>query len=188
MTDAFVNYINETLCEFQIEADRVATSDIEAGIRTIIKDILDAIKETVPTFEMSDVIPTGSFYEGTKIGAPDEFDFMIALKQLTGPDKLNLHRGCSDWYPQIELKQGMVFSRKYMVNTFINDEQRHKNYLGSSRILVLYFWREVREMLKRKTFSIDTARGTISSDSCQKKKIGVLLQTQSEKVITKAKE
>lgn len=111
MTDAFVKYINKTLCEFQIEADRVATSDIEAGIRTIIKDILDAIKETVPTFEMSDVIPTGSFYEGTKIGAPDEFDFMIVLKQLTGPDKLNLHRGCSDWYPQIELKQGMVFSR-----------------------------------------------------------------------------
>lgn len=35
---------------------------------------------------MSDVIPTGSFYEGTKIGAPDEFDFMIVLKQLTGPD------------------------------------------------------------------------------------------------------
>lgn len=77
MTDAFVKYINKTLCEFQIEADRVATSDIESGIRTIIKDILDAIKETVPTFEMSDVIPTGSFYEGTKIGAPDEFDFMI---------------------------------------------------------------------------------------------------------------
>lgn len=44
MTDAFVKYINKTLCEFQIGADRVATSDIEAGIRTIIKDILDAIK------------------------------------------------------------------------------------------------------------------------------------------------
>lgn len=187
MTDAFVKYINKTLCEFQIEADRVATSDIEAGIRTIIKDILDAIKETVPTFEMSDVIPTGSFYEGTKIGAPDEFDFMIVLKQLTGPDKLNLHRGCSDWYPQIELKQGMVFSRKYMVNTFINDEQRHKNYLGSSRFLVLYFWREVREMLKRKTFSIDTARGTISSDSCQKKKLVFFYKHKVKKSLPKPK-
>lgn len=164
MTDEFIQYVYETRCEFQIEADRVATSDIEAGIRTIINDILESIKDTTPTFEVSDVIPTGSFYEGTKIGAPDEFDFMILLKKLTGPDKINLHRGCSDWYPKIELQKGVTFSQRYMVNIRFNDEKRHENFLGSSRILVLFFWREIRELLKRKTFSIDTSRGTISSE------------------------
>lgn len=139
MTDEFVKYVYGTRCKFQNDADKLAMSDIEAGIRTIIKDILESIKETVPTFEMSDVIPTGSFYEGTKIGAPDEFDFMIVLKQLTGPDKLNLHRGCSDWYPQIELKNGVEFSRRYMVNTYHDDEKRHENFFGSFRIPVLYF-------------------------------------------------
>lgn len=54
--------------------------DIEVGIRMIIKDILDVIKEIVLIFEMLDVILIGSFYEGMKIGVLDEFDFMIVLK------------------------------------------------------------------------------------------------------------
>lgn len=54
--------------------------DIEVGIRMIIKDILDVIKEIVLIFEMLDVILIGSFYEGMKIGVLDEFGFMIVLK------------------------------------------------------------------------------------------------------------
>lgn len=36
---------------------------------------------------MADIITTGSCYEGTKIGPPDTFDFMITLARLLEPTK-----------------------------------------------------------------------------------------------------
>lgn len=130
------------------------------------------IEKTAPEFKILDIIPTGSSYEGTKNEAPNEFDFMLILKELSGPDKLNLHQGCSDWYPQIELRKEVSFPRKYMVNVnYTNRDNEYEQFLGSPRIVVQNFWKRIHQLTQETTFRVDTPRGKIYSKPCERKKL-----------------
>lgn len=145
MAERFLQYVHESRCKFRVEADRTSTNEIESGIRFLINDIVKRIEKTAPEFKILDIIPTGSSYEGTKNEPPNEFDFMLILKELSGPDKLYLHQGCSDWYPQIELRKEVNFPRKYMVNVnYTNRDNEYEQFLGSPRIVVQNFWKRIK--------------------------------------------
>ena len=174
MGEKFVNYVYETMCEFQVEANRTATADIENGVREMIQKISSDLKDTHPEFEIADVIPTGSFYEGTKIGAPDEFDFMLTLAKLSKSDKITLKPGCSVWYPHIKLQPGVEFPRKYMVNICYNGEYKDKDFLGNPKIIVLNFWKEITKVavsMKESFFKLKLPQGTMSVELCESKKL-----------------
>lgn len=94
---------------------------------------------------MADIIPTGSFYEGTKIGAPDEFDFMLTLAKLSGTDKISLQPGCSSWYPYIKLQPGVEFPQKYKINNFYEEQMKNKDFLGNPRFVATDFWKEIAD-------------------------------------------
>ena len=47
---------------------------IQRRVRKVIKAILLEVRRENPFF-MTTLINSGSFYEGTKVGKPDEFDF-----------------------------------------------------------------------------------------------------------------
>lgn len=85
MAERILQYVHESRCKFRVEADRTSTNEIESGIRFLINDIVKRIEKTAPEFKILDIIPTGSSYEGTKNEAPNEFDFMLILKELSGP-------------------------------------------------------------------------------------------------------
>jgi hypothetical protein len=44
------------------------------NIQIIVQALLRELGDTNPIFRISKIIPTGSFYENTKVGSPDEFD------------------------------------------------------------------------------------------------------------------
>lgn len=75
MGEDFLILAYKSKCELEINKEK--TSDIETGVRQMIELILQRVKIRYPVFEVTDIIPTGSFYEGTKKGAPNEFDFML---------------------------------------------------------------------------------------------------------------
>lgn len=172
MAEGFLQYVHESRCKFRFEADRTSTDEIESGIRFLLNDIVKRIEKTAPEFKILDIIPTGSSYEGTKNEAPNEFDFMLILKELSGPGKLNLHQGCSDWYPQIELRKDVSFPRKYMVNVnYTNRENEYEKFLGSPRIAVQNFWKRIQQLIQETTFRVDTPRGKLSVKPCEGRKL-----------------
>lgn len=58
---------------------------------------------------------------------------MLILKELSGPGKLNLHQGCSDWYPQIELRKDVRLLRKCMVNVnYTNKDNEYEQFFRKS--------------------------------------------------------
>lgn len=172
MAEGFLQYVHESRCKFRFEADRTSTDEIESGIRFLINDIVKRIEKTAPEFKILDIIPTGSSYEGTKNEAPNEFDFMLILKELSGPGKLNLHQGCSDWYPQIELRKHVNFPRKYMVNVnYTNRENEYEQFLGSPRIVVQNFGKKIQQLIQETTLRVDTPRGKLSVKPCEGRKL-----------------
>lgn len=133
-------------CEFQVMVNDIVTADIEDGVRKMIEFVLQQLKQRCPEFEVADIIPTGSFYEGTKVGAPDEFDFMLTLAKLSVADKISLHPGCSVWYPHIKLQPEVDFPSQCKVNVRLDGKQsKDKDFLGNPRFVVLDFWKEIKK-------------------------------------------
>jgi len=58
---------------------------IQRRVRKVIKAILLEVRRENPFF-MTTLINSGSFYEGTKVGRPDEFDFFIQLDAFSFPE------------------------------------------------------------------------------------------------------
>lgn len=122
-------------------------SDMEAGVRQLLGVVLGHLKESCPVFEVAEIVPTGSFYEGTKLGASDEFDFILTLAKLSKPDGITLQPGCSVWYPNIKLQAGVEFPEKLMLSMFSDGEYREKEFLGDPRLLVEEFWKEIEKVI-----------------------------------------
>lgn len=82
MAECFLQYVYESRCKFRVEADRTSPDEMETVIRSLINDIVKRIEDTAPSFEVSNIIHTGSSYEGTHNEELNEFDFMLILKKV----------------------------------------------------------------------------------------------------------
>ena len=70
-------------------------TDIQASVENFLKVLLLDIEKDFPFFKTT-LINSGSFYEGTKVGKPDEFDYFVQLDNLSQDIRFE------------ELKHGMV--------------------------------------------------------------------------------
>ena len=61
---------------------------IQRRVRKVINAILLEVWRENPFFKTT-LINSGSFYEGTKVGMPDEFDFFIQLDALSSPEDVS---------------------------------------------------------------------------------------------------
>lgn len=73
----FLIHLFRSRCKIeQKEAEIVA---IESAVQELIHKILRSVEEEYSWFKISRIVPSGSFYEGTKIGNIDEFDYMFVF-------------------------------------------------------------------------------------------------------------
>ena len=70
-------------------------TDIQASVENFLKSLLLDIEKDFPFFKTT-LINSGSFYEGTKVGKPDEFDYFVQLDNFSQDIRSE------------ELKHGMV--------------------------------------------------------------------------------
>lgn len=64
MQRAFLRHVFRTRCIMKEKSDE--KRDIESGVHDIVEEILHAVGQTNPEFQFSKILPSGSFYEGTK--------------------------------------------------------------------------------------------------------------------------
>ena len=57
-------------------------TDIQASVENFLKALLLDIEKDLPFFKTT-LINSGSFYEGTKVGKPDEFDYFVQMDNLS---------------------------------------------------------------------------------------------------------
>ena len=68
----YLTSLDRTRAKFDASASEVA--DIESAVVQVCYRILEEVYELDNRFKTSRVLKTGSFYEGTKISEPNEFD------------------------------------------------------------------------------------------------------------------
>lgn len=48
----------------------------------IVQNIVEVVKQSDERFARLQILPTGSYYERSKVGEPDEFDLMLVMENL----------------------------------------------------------------------------------------------------------
>ncbi|CAH3160018.1 unnamed protein product [Porites lobata] len=91
--DHFIQDLNERKGKLPCGCQEV--TDIQTSVENFLKALLLEIKKDLPFFKTT-LINSGSFYEGTKVGKPDEFDYFVQLDNFSQDIRSE------------ELKHGMV--------------------------------------------------------------------------------
>ena len=90
----YLTGLDETETKFDASASEVA--DIESAVVQVCYRILEVVYELDNRFKTSRVLKTGSFYDGTKISEPNEFDIMAVNEELSRPGLCKAVRECPD--------------------------------------------------------------------------------------------
>ena len=90
----YLTGLDETETKFDASASEVA--DIESAVVQVCYRILEEVYELDNRFKTSRVLKTGSFYDGTKIRKPNEFDLMAVNEELSRPGLCKAVRECPD--------------------------------------------------------------------------------------------
>lgn len=77
----FLDHVEKVYCDLHI--DPVTVDHIYRATIQIVQHVVDEIGTMKPHLNVKEVLSVGSFVEGTKIGSPNEFDFMVCLDFLS---------------------------------------------------------------------------------------------------------
>ena len=62
-------------------------TEIQTSVERFLKVLLLAAEKELPFYKTT-LVESGSFYEGTKVGKPDEFDYFVQLDNLSRPEEI----------------------------------------------------------------------------------------------------
>ena len=62
-------------------------TDIQTSVERFLKVLLLAAQKELPFYKTT-LVKSGSFYEGTKVGKPDEFDYFVQLDNFSRPEDI----------------------------------------------------------------------------------------------------
>ena len=119
--DHFIQDLDERKGKLPCQCKEV--TDIQTSVENFLKVLLLEIEKDFPFFKTT-LINSGSFYEGTKVGKPDEFDYFVQLDNFSQPEDIRFE----------ELAHSVV--------TVIPSESAFEKLLQVNRSLRSFDWKE----------------------------------------------
>ena len=98
-------------------------TEIQTSVERFLKTLLEKVEKDHPFYKTT-LIKSGSFYEGTKVGKPDEFDYFVQLDNFSQPEDIRFE----------ELAHSVV--------TVIPSESAFEKLLKVNPSLCSFDWRE----------------------------------------------
>ena len=94
----FLQHVEETFCDMHF--DPVTIDHIYKATNLIVQHVVDDIGRIKSHLTVKEVLSIGSFPEGTKIGSPNEFDFMACFDFLSQRETVRIEgsEGCKPGY------------------------------------------------------------------------------------------
>ena len=98
-------------------------TEIQTSVERFLKTLLEKVEKDHPFYKTT-LIKSGSFYEGTKVGKPDEFDYFVQLDNFSQPEDIRFE----------ELAHSVV--------TVIPSESAFEKLLQVNRSLRSFDWKD----------------------------------------------
>ncbi|XP_064596750.1 cyclic GMP-AMP synthase-like receptor [Liolophura sinensis] len=92
----FLEEIHEEKCVFKVSKEVV--NDLKEAVEELVRKLVHKVSfaTAYPLFSGSKILSRGSFYEGTKVEEPNEFDFLVELDVLSQPGRVEFRSECPD--------------------------------------------------------------------------------------------
>ncbi|XP_064596739.1 cyclic GMP-AMP synthase-like receptor [Liolophura sinensis] len=92
----FLEEIHEEKCVFKVSKEVV--NDLKEAVEELVRKFVHKVSfaTAYPLFSGSKILSRGSFYEGTKVEEPNEFDFLVELDVLSQPGRVGFRSECLD--------------------------------------------------------------------------------------------
>ena len=110
-------------------------TDIHTSVERFLKTLLLRVEKSLPFFKTT-LINSGSFYEGTKVGKPNEFDYFVQLDNFSGPEDIR--------FEELSPCMVAVIPSDSAFEKFIKSQEE---YNRSSRFICSFQWkRDVKSL------------------------------------------
>ena len=108
------------------------TKQIQVGVETFVEDLLNCVGKLDSRF-ICKTIPSGSFYEGTKVGGPNEFDFMAEIEALSFPG------ACTPIWDSACPGRAFVRPHPFLASTLFRNLLSDSSHLSSTSLHKAFF-------------------------------------------------
>ena len=82
--DRFIRDLDERESKLPCSKEVV---EIQTSVERLLKGLLSLVEEELPFYKTT-LVESGSFYEGTKVSQPDEFDYFVQLDNFSRPEDI----------------------------------------------------------------------------------------------------
>ena len=110
----FSQFVEGVVAKAQTGTKCESSDMLRDVIKSHIESWLDEVENVNPLYRVSELIPVGSYAEGTKILQPDEFDYLAVIEEFSEPGTIEIDARESD------IQRGLV---KVMIT---NEELKSK--------------------------------------------------------------
>ena len=104
-------------------------TDIHTSVERFLKTLLLRVEKSRPFYKTT-LINSGSFYEGTKVGKPNEFDYFVQLDNFSGPEDIR--------FEELSPCMVAVIPSDSAFEKFIKSQEE---YNRSSRFICSFQWK-----------------------------------------------
>ncbi|XP_022806616.1 protein mab-21-like 2 [Stylophora pistillata] len=108
------------------------TKQIQVAVETFVEDLLKCVGKLDSRF-ICKTIPSGSFYEGTKVGGPNEFDFMAEIEVLS------FRGACTSIWDSAYPGRALVRPCPFLASTLFRDLLSDLSHLSSTSFHDAFF-------------------------------------------------
>ena len=110
-------------------------NDIQTSVERFLKSLLLEVEKELPFYKTT-LVKSGSFYEATKVGQPDEFDYFVQLDNFSRPEDIR--------FEELPPCMVAVIPSDSAFEKFIKSQEE---YYRSSRFICSFQWkRDVKSL------------------------------------------
>ena len=110
-------------------------TDIQTSVERFLKSLLLEVEKELPFYKTT-LVKSGSFYEATKVGQPDEFDYFVQLDNFSRPEDIR--------FEELSPCMVAVIPSDSAFEKFIKSQEE---YNRSSRFICSFQWkRDVKSL------------------------------------------
>ena len=104
-------YLQKLESKEKVSPDNEKNRMLQKGCEEIVDSLLQAISQKDPRFKFT-FYGTGSYYDGVKVGNPDEFDYIAEIQEFSAEGAVTMERTSDPGFVQLKVPS-MDLKRKW---------------------------------------------------------------------------
>lgn len=143
-----------SIVQIKVQDDAI-NREIEMKVRDVVNEVLFYTKKKDLRFKSSEIISVGSYKEKTKIIAPDEFDFLVVIDELSKPGAISVVKDdATPGFTYIEVNDKKMTAKWWCVDKRLRQFQYPSKFSNVPKSFSATMLSSIAEISKRQNVKL----------------------------------